>query len=240
MKIEFFEFSELVEPAYYPKPTREVMPSWWKSMPNYRDFSDKLFAKGDGESTGKRCIPMADAMMAGYMFFLPTDISVEENEDGVWFEPAYVPFIDYHPKEQVQEHPMYPKGWERIPKWQNTIGMKTPPGYSTLFITPSHQDLPFRIFEGVVDTDTFNLPVAFPFVLLDPEWRGIIPAGTPIAQAIPFKREEWESTITNDYEKTFGIAMEQMEKISGTEKNGYRKNFWHRSSEASESGASDI
>jgi len=228
MKIEFFEYSEIVDPKFYPRPAREVIPDWWKSMPNYRDFSHSMHAKGDAESTGKRCVPIVDSIMSGYMFFLPTDISVEEHDEDVWFEPAYVPFIDYHPKEQIQEHPWYPEGWSRVPKWQNTIGMKTPAGWSTFFTTPSHHDLPFKIMPGVVDTDTFNLPVAFPFVLEDPEWRGVIPAGTPIAQAIPFERQDWESTITSDYETTFGIAMEQMGLISDAQKNAYRDHFWHK------------
>lgn len=231
MNIEFFEFSELVEPQYYPRPSREVIPEWWKKMPSYRDFSHSIYAKMDAESTVKRCVPVVDAVMSGYMFFLPTDVSVEDHDGDVWFEPAHVPFIDYHPKEQMQEHPWYPEGWSRIPKWQNTIGMRTPPGWSTYFITPAHHDLPFKIMPGAVDTDTFNLPVAFPFVLEDPEWRGVIPAGTPIAQAIPYERVSWESTTTNKYEITGQLAHEQMGPILEAGKNGYRKNFWHRRNE---------
>jgi hypothetical protein len=49
---------------------------------------------------------------------------------------------------------------------------------------------------GIVDTDTYNAAVNFPFVLNEPnKFEGLIPAGTPIAQVIPFKREFWEMSI---------------------------------------------
>ena len=228
MKIEFFEFSELIEPQYYPRPAKEVMPQWWVEAAAYRDHAHRYEAHGDAGSTGKRCVPMLDSMVSGYLLFLPTDISVEEHDGQVWFEPAHVPFIDYHPEEQIGTHPLFPKGWDRVPKFQNTFGIKTPEGYSCLFKTPSHHDLPFTLFDGVVDTDTFNLPVGFPFVLNDPEWRGTIPAGTPIAQVIPFKREVWEHTTTNDYDITGPIGEGQMDTLRSQIRNGYRSNFWNR------------
>ena len=32
-------------------------------------------------------------------------------------------------------------------------------------------------------------------MLNDPKFEGMIPAGTPMAQVIPFKREDWKMTI---------------------------------------------
>jgi hypothetical protein len=58
-----------------------------------------------------------------------------------------------------------------------------------------HRDLPFTILPGVVDTDRYTAPVNFPFLINDPNFEGLIPAGTPIAQVIPFKREPWEMSI---------------------------------------------
>ena len=31
----------------------------------------------------------------------------------------------------------------------------------------------------------------------DKDWEGIIPAGTPIAQVIPFKRDRWKNSLGN-------------------------------------------
>jgi hypothetical protein len=46
--------------------------------------------------------------------------------------------------------------------------------------------------EGVVDTDTFPLSINFPFFLRS-DFSGTIPHGTPIAQVIPFKRDNFVS-----------------------------------------------
>jgi hypothetical protein len=51
--------------------------------------------------------------------------------------------------------------------------------------------------EGIVDTDKYINNIHFPFALNDPKWRGIIPAGTIIAQVIPFKRDDWQMSIGN-------------------------------------------
>ena len=48
---------------------------------------------------------------------------------------------------------------------------------------------------GIVDTDKYTAPVNFPFVLNDANFEGLIPAGTPMAQVIPFKREDWNMRI---------------------------------------------
>jgi hypothetical protein len=228
VEIEFIEYSELVDREFYPRPAKEVLPNWWQTMAPYRSHAEEYEANGEAGSTGKRCVPMMDSMTSGYLLFLPTDISVEEHDGDLWFEPAYVPFIDYHPAEQIDAHPWFPEGWTRVPKFVNTFGIRTPEGVSCLFKTPSHHDLPFTIFDGVVDTDTFNLPVGLPFVLNDPNWRGVIPQGTPIAQVIPFRREVWSHKVTADYESTGPIADEQMSRLRAEMKNGYRSKFWNR------------
>jgi hypothetical protein len=51
------------------------------------------------------------------------------------------------------------------------------------------------VFPGIVDTDTYKSPVNFPFVLRDPKTDGLIPAGTPLMQVIPIKRDEWQMEI---------------------------------------------
>jgi hypothetical protein len=58
-----------------------------------------------------------------------------------------------------------------------------------------HRESVFTILDGVVDTDKYTAPVNFPFVLNDWKFEGLIPAGTPVAQVIPFKRDSWEIEI---------------------------------------------
>jgi len=45
---------------------------------------------------------------------------------------------------------------------------------------------------GIIDNDKVNLPGSMPFFIKE-GWTGVIPAGTPYAQMIPFLREDWKS-----------------------------------------------
>ena len=81
-----------------------------------------------------------------------------------------------------------------FPKWINPWGIKTPKGYSIFIKNLPHRESIFTILEGVVDTDEYHVPVNFPFVINDVNFEGLIPAGTPIAQILPFKRENWKMT----------------------------------------------
>jgi len=110
--------------------------------------------------------------------------------------PAFEP-IQFHPHVQAPEHPNKGDKHEFIsyPKWINPWSIKTPKGYSVLFTQPMHRESPFTILDGIVDTDSYNAPVNFPFVLNDWDFEGLIPAGTPMAQVIPFKRDSWQMEI---------------------------------------------
>jgi hypothetical protein len=110
--------------------------------------------------------------------------------------PSFGP-LQWHPVEQAPNLPAkgaLPKG-ASYPKWINPWAITTPPGYSILFTAPMHRESVFTILDGVVDTDTYTSPVNFPFVLNDWGFEGLIPAGTPMAQVIPFQRESWEMKI---------------------------------------------
>jgi hypothetical protein len=65
-----------------------------------------------------------------------------------------------------------------------------------LFINPPHRpDWGGRILEGLVDTDNYFASVNLPFLLH--ETPKVIPAGTPIALVIPFKRDSWQMKMGN-------------------------------------------
>jgi hypothetical protein len=84
---------------------------------------------------------------------------------------------------------------ENVLKWINPWTIQTPPGYSVRVSHPvGHHDSGFRTFDAVVDTDSWVSPVNFAF-LLEADFEGVIPAGTPIAQIHPFKREAWEHSV---------------------------------------------
>jgi hypothetical protein len=188
-----------------PEPASRFIPDWYKNMESYIGGEKKPTGNGQTNATIKRCMPVFDAITAGYIITSYVDIYIsqkpsvdaEGKETGQtlpWYEwPSFQP-LEWHP---VIQAPTYPNKNSLLknssyPKWNNPWSIKTPKGYSTWFTAPKHRESIFTILDGVVDTDTYSAPVNFPFVLNDWNFEGFIPAGTPIAQVIPFKRESWE------------------------------------------------
>lgn len=179
-----------------PKPASYLVPEWYKRMPSYLD-DDKKKPTGDGNTTAtiKRCMPVFDSIVGGYLLFTPVDVFVSQKDDNPWYEwPSFSP-IQFHPVEQAPEHPSRNNHKVSYPKWINPWSIKTDPGYSVYFFQPLHRESVFTILPAVVDTDQYDAPVNFPFVLNDVKFEGLIPAGTPMAQVIPFKRESWTMEI---------------------------------------------
>ena len=209
-----------------PKPAVKEVPEWYRNTPEYIGDEGKKFSI-DGKNTPhtiKKCIPVFDAITAGYILYTQVDVQVSQADGLPYYTWRDQGVIDTHPIEQAPLHPA--KNEAPYPKWQNPYAISTPSGYSVLFTQPMHRQSVFTILEGVVDTDQYKAPVNFPFVLKDTKWEGIIPAGTPMAQVIPFKREFWEHKIGSDKERI------EQEKITRKLKtlffNSYKRQFWSR------------
>jgi hypothetical protein len=206
MKIIFTTLLSISE-IYYPVPASKEIPDWYKDTPSYLDegkVPSPTHYNGDTTATIKRCMPIFDSISAGYILKTSADVNVkqEKDENGnlfTRFDWASLDMISFHSTRQAS---LYPEDQETpYPKFTNHWGIKTPPGYSCLFQTPRHRDLPFKILEGIVDTDKYDAPVNFPFVLKDKNFTGMIPAGTPMAQVIPFKRDSWTMEIGSEKNK---------------------------------------
>jgi hypothetical protein len=79
-----------------------------------------------------------------------------------------------------------------MPDW----AVKVPDGYSVLYVAPFNRyDLPIMTVSGIIDNDKVDLLGSFPF-FVQQGWTGVLPAGTPYAQLLPFLREDWKSEIT--------------------------------------------
>ena len=185
-----------------PKPASEFIPDWYKKIPSYLNTEGKKkpYPDGSPNSTVKRCMPVFDAITSGYIITSPCDVYVMQKDGLPWFTWVSMSAIEFHPISQTAGHPATKDGLDS-PKWMNPWAIKTPKGYSTLFVTPMHRDLPFTLLPGIVDTDTYTNTVNFPFKLNDPTWEGMIPAGTPIAQVVPVKRESWKMQLGTDQER---------------------------------------
>lgn len=168
-----------------------VIPEWYKQMESYMGGEKKPDGFGKTTSTIKRCMPVFDSIAAGYIIKTPADVYVRIKDGQQQFEWANFNLIQFHDVIQAPAHPAR-KGDYAYPKWMNPWGIKTPKGYSTLFVQPFHRESVFTILPGIVDTDTYVMPVNFPMVINDPKFEGLIPAGTPMVQVIPFKRDTWK------------------------------------------------
>jgi hypothetical protein len=201
-----------VPEEFKPKPAVASVPDWYKNLESYMNGAKKPTGEGQTSATIKRCMPVFDAITNGYILYTYADVFVSQKplvnqETGEtsgktipWYEwPSYAP-IQFHPDVQAPNHPQKGDMSEggSYPKWINPWSIKTPPGYSVLFTQPMHRESPFTILDGIVDTDQYNAPVNFPFVLNDWSFEGLIPAGTPMAQVIPFKRDSWQMEIGTD------------------------------------------
>lgn len=222
MKIVFTDVLG-VDDVYAPVPASQVLPDWYKNTPEYTN-GERLVRDGATPHTVKKCMPVFDAMTAGYVIPTPMDVQVTQRDGVPYYEWPQIG-LGFHPVEQAPEHPG--KNGAPYPKWINPWATSTPRGYSCLFVPPMHNPNGiFTILSGVVDTDTYKAPVNFPFVLDDVTWEGLIPAGTPMVQVIPFKREAWKMSVGGDRERQEQVKA--MSRLRSVWFNSYKRQFWTR------------
>jgi hypothetical protein len=223
--------SKFIEP---PLPaSKNNIPDDFKKLPKY-SYNTKSFINYGGSSnnlTVKSCLPTVDAYTSGYTISLPYDIQVHRDENNqasiTWslIVEGLHAFINKRTDMNENIHP-----WDNIDgydnlefNWMPYWSIKTPPGYSSMFIHPiNRMDLPFYTIGGIMDTDGWGDVGNHPF-MFKKNWSGIIPAGTPVIQIIPFKRDDWDSNI----DKT--MIDEYWKKIITRDKklkNYYKTNHW--------------
>lgn len=228
MEIIFTKVLDSVSDFYSPKPASSFLPDWYKKTDSYLNESKGLLNNNQTSGTIKRCMPVFDALTSGYIITTYSDLYVSKNKDGeLDYRISSGPFIEFHSTSQAPYAPYM--NHHPYPKWINPWSIKTPKGYSCIFINPVHSSNKyFTILEGVVDTDQYRSPVNFPFVLNDTNFEGLIPAGTPMAQVIPFKRDEWKMKMGSD--KDFKYQREDSLRLSSKFADRYRNMFWSRKS----------
>jgi hypothetical protein len=204
-----------------PQPASKFIPDWYKNMESYMGGDKKPDGNAGTSATAKRCMPIFDVVTAGYIITSPADVWVSLKDGQQYFEWTTLGLISFHPIEQAPEHPQ--RKPHAYPKWINHWAIKTPKGYSTLFVQPFHRESLFTILPGLVDTDEYYAPVNFPMVINDPNFEGLIPKGTPIAQVIPVKRDDWNMTFGG--EKEFKAQVKITQKLSTTFFDRYKTMF---------------
>lgn len=223
-----------------PIPAKINIPDWYKKL------SHTIKAH-----TVKGCMPFLDSLTAGYILKMPVDYWIEHNVEmngerktghyiSEEFNSEKAKEVNlnvskqgsFHTLPQIKGSPLLQKNSNLpIHKINNPWLIKTPPGYSTLFVPPlNNHDDRFTIIPGIVDTDTFNLEINFPFIVNGDKYpilQTLIKRGTPYVQAIPFKRENWKMKIEN-----YPVE-ERSTNISYFKKyilDNYKKIYWNKKS----------
>jgi len=209
-----------------PIPATKSIPDWYKKMPMVTDESGKMkIINGSVNFSPKTCVPMLDAMTAGYTAVLDEDIQCEVAPDGLpyfrWRTDRII--ITDHSPEQAAMLPIPEHYSSLVFKFENHFAVDLPKGYSLLVTHPANRfDLPFYTLSGVVDCDNYSLPIKFPF-LIQKGYEGIIEKGTPVAQLIPIKRDAWQSSIGKFDEDLYYT---KFTKYFSTLIRSYKNNHW--------------
>lgn len=177
-----------------PVPAKSYLPDWFRKLPAIDPQVESLKNTG---LTVKRCMPFLDAMTTGWIIPLAATVRLEISDDGKRVDSGWDfdrPMVSGHGMHQVKGNPM---GARPPCKFHNFWTITTPPGWSCLFVNPLNRpNGVFDIVAGVVDTDTYQSPIHFPFFATAEDGLYTIEKGSPLVQVIPFKRDA--TTLTAD------------------------------------------
>jgi hypothetical protein len=207
-----------------PEPSYKNIPYWYKQQKLFSNDENDLFKankktlleKNEFHHTYKMCTPLVDTLTSGYIIKTSADmLVVNVGKDS--YEPVLQWSVswnlaDKQPNEVLGNYPVPYGYYKGVFRWMVDYKIITPPGYSLWITHPSQRyDLPFLTINGFVDTDKHPNHLVLPFFIQN-SFEGIIPKGTPIAQIIPIKRDNWYSeqteydidsdTYASDYVKT--------------------------------------
>ena len=229
----------------YPNPIKTNIPEWYKKLDH------TLLNK-----TVKGCMPFLDTLTSGYLLKIPQDFNIRhnvdnKNEKGEEFKDSFQTFslhdqtqtlsakfinlnsgFDNHSIKQLEGSPFIEKN-KNLPFYKiiNPWKIKTPKGYSCLFVPPlNNSDDRFSIIPGIVDTDTFPNEINFPIIINGdkyPVLETLVKKGTPYVQIIPFKRDSWKMNLKPRVQKEiqnsrifYGLTL----------LNTYKEKFWSKKS----------
>jgi Family of unknown function (DUF6065) len=130
-------------------------------------------------------------MTLGWIVPLAATVRLEIGDEGKTVTAGWEfdrEMVSHHSAAQTSGGP-----WEPRPtmKFHNPWTIRTPPGWSCLFVPPLNRpNGVFEVLSGFVDTDTYVAPVNFPFVATAGDGIHTLQKGTPLIQVIPFPRAQ--------------------------------------------------
>lgn len=206
-EIEFICGDENVLKHFPIVPAKDALPQWYSDL----NAHDK-----NGVPTIAGCMPARDLITSGYIIpnaFEQEIIGNSFNEDDEEELEVIYPVEEIGKFFEVQNHMTHPGNGhthaqcpvpiQGVKKSYFKIALpwriKTPPGYSCLFMQPFyHFETEFTLLPSIIDNDVIDMNfMHFPGFLKDPVAQ--LKVGQPLIQVIPFKRDEWKSS--SRYEK---------------------------------------
>jgi hypothetical protein len=227
MKKNILKHAPLDETYPNVKPAKSFVPDWYKKTEKH--FENKKQNELPLPMSFKMCSSFSDSFILGYMMPLAVDIAIRQTEGGPsisWPMGINREFVTIRQDDKANDLLPTPTGYSKNHyTWESKHMIKIPKGYSALITHPLNRfDLPFLTLTGIVDGEMVlqdgNIPVFF-----KNDFEGIIPAGTPIAQIILFKTENWSSEI--DF--SILIEGEKNKKFSKHKAFGwYKQSIWKK------------
>lgn len=230
--IKFIPIDEYAEVLCDPPvPAVNVLPEWYKNMSTI--MPDVKLSGELTNSTMKRCMPVFDYITSGYYISTWSDIYFENHfceEDGCTEQELIATWrvnrsvLSNHPSKQFTGIEVPPGYYMKAAfKLENQFVIKTPRGYSTLFL-PVPEVSPTWAIPGIVDTDIYPVAINFPFLLKE-NFSGLLKKGTPIVKAIPFKRESWDSEVLKHEGNKRELLLERLKTMIH---HGYKQTMWSK------------
>ena len=234
----------------HPTPIKTNIPEWYKKLDHGKIDPNDL----THQRTIKGCMPFLESMTTGYLLKLHVDYKIEfgvkRNKEGKPLTRILTSLDESgvnhvmkskgvniadpkpHPPVQVEGSPIIEKnGGMDYPflKINNPWKIKTPRGYSCLFVNPLNnpsQDY-FTIIPAIVHTDTYYFQeINFPIVMnyqKHGEVNLTLNKGLPYVQVIPYKRDDWQMKI-----KSYDSIQEKHQSSFWSLQflNRYKNRFW--------------
>ena len=211
-----------------PVPARGQLPDWLRAMPANAHSE----IHGRDIRTVKQCPPFVDAMAYGVMILLPCDVRMDHGSlSWAWDVPE--PATSGHPRAPLSFHvpaqligtPFASAGQAAI-KFNSFWTIELEPGWSLFATHPVNRwDLPFRTITGLVDADRFHDGgINFPALWTEPEFSGVLPKGTPVAQCFAVPRAAPE-LVFESFDEAHQAAYAKTVSDVLAAPNVYRKRF---------------
>jgi hypothetical protein len=210
-----------------PQPSSTLMPHYLKAMEHPSRGKPRFDQKGY-VTNARACVPFSDALGAGWIQATWCDIHISV----VGGEIRYNSSNDRSPILSHREmNAVMAEAWpDYLPVefvWMSQWQPQAPQGFSLLITQPLNRpELPFHTTSGIIDADQFTVegPGKIPFYIRK-GFTGLIPAGTPMYQIIPIRREAWKRELRDHDDKRRPRTYSRLRRyFTG----GYRREYWQR------------